>query len=376
MRLVFSDADLVLNGVSYSELPIILEDSGTVAKVATDFLIYYCIVRGRVESKNSWAVYGQAIYDYLSFLDSSGKCYSDFLFNKHHSIIAAYRDWSLRVVNLSPNTVNLRLRVIVKFYEHLMRCGYIEYLPFDLEEVRVPRVSESHTRSIKKTQVITSPNIFLKSRNNNEAFRYLDRLQVERLIKSTVKHSTINTMVRLALQTGLRRSELISFPIGYVFDPSDAPSDANVFKVKLEASEMRLKGNRSRTIFISSLLMKRLWHYRIYDRPKSRSELGELSDQPLFLTKFGEPYSEKTTVFNYVLRRRLGISAGAHILRHTYATYTLYELTMRKTVLDPLLYVRDRLGHASVTTTEKYLHSISELEIEVMERFDYELDRL
>jgi integrase len=39
-----------------------------------------------------------------------------------------------------------------------------------------------------------------------------------------------------------------------------------------------------------------------------------------------------------------------------------------------LLYVRDRLGHASVTTTEKYLHSLSELEDALMNDYQSEID--
>lgn len=61
------------------------------------------------------------------------------------------------------------------------------------------------------------------------------------------------------------------------------------------------------------------------------------------------------------LLNNLGLSfkVTPHTLRHTYATHTLYEMRQRKTQIDPLLYIRDRLGHSSILTTEKYLHYLS-----------------
>jgi integrase len=38
--------------------------------------------------------------------------------------------------------------------------------------------------------------------------------------------------------------------------------------------------------------------------------------------------------------------------------------------------VRDRLGHASVTTTERYLHYLEEVEDDVMTKYQEEIDGL
>ncbi|AJY52995.1 hypothetical protein HSBAA_PA_2520 (plasmid) [Vreelandella sulfidaeris] len=42
----------------------------------------------------------------------------------------------------------------------------------------------------------------------------------------------------------------------------------------------------------------------------------------------------------------------------TNPTHTLYSMMQSKAQTYALLYVRDRLGHASVATTEKYLHCL------------------
>ena len=68
--------------------------------------------------------------------------------------------------------------------------------------------------------------------------------------------------------------------------------------------------------------------------------------------------------------------AHPHMLRHTYATYTLYEMRKRGSSVDPLMYVRDRLGHSSITTTEQYLHYLSLVEDEVVTDFQDEIDHI
>ncbi|MED5066388.1 hypothetical protein T6A38_31955, partial [Pseudomonas aeruginosa] len=46
----------------------------------------------------------------------------------------------------------------------------------------------------------------------------------------------------------------------------------------------------------------------------------------------------------------------------------------RRRVIDPLLYVRDRLGHSSVATTQRYLHLISMIEDDVMGEYQEFID--
>jgi integrase len=45
------------------------------------------------------------------------------------------------------------------------------------------------------------------------------------------------------------------------------------------------------------------------------------------------------------------------MLRHTYGTYELIRMTEKVGESKALLWVRDRMGHSSITTTEKYIHA-------------------
>jgi integrase len=80
-------------------------------------------------------------------------------------------------------------------------------------------------------------------------------------------------------------------------------------------------------------------------------------------------------------RHEVGLRAHPHLLRHTYAVVTLEQLqrehireladmnpaqrtTYEQIFGDPLDWVRRRLGHRSVETTFKYLHTLNELAME------------
>ena len=77
----------------------------------------------------------------------------------------------------------------------------------------------------------------------------------------------------------------------------------------------------------------------------------------------------------------LGLRCHPHLLRHTFAVVTLEQLQRGHLAAlaeqdprqreyytrifgDPLDWVRRRLGHASVVTTQIYLHAVAELEME------------
>jgi integrase len=77
----------------------------------------------------------------------------------------------------------------------------------------------------------------------------------------------------------------------------------------------------------------------------------------------------------------LAVSCHAHLLRHTFAVVTLEQLQRghiaslvdldpaqrghyTRVFGDPLDWIRRRLGHRSVVTTQVYLHALGELEME------------
>ena len=98
----------------------------------------------------------------------------------------------------------------------------------------------------------------------------------------------------------------------------------------------------------------------------------------LILNEIGNPYSRTGVVAVMKgIERRVGFHVRAHMLRHTYGTYTLR--TLRKSASftgEPLLYVRDRMGHSDVQTTAVYLHLINQLEAQLVLAHEDHVDQL
>jgi site-specific recombinase XerD len=112
-----------------------------------------------------------------------------------------------------------------------------------------------------------------------------------------------------------------------------------------------------------------------------------LEPAALWLNKLGLPVMPGTwqSMFSAAndrcQRHDIGLRAHPHLLRHTYAVVTLEQLqrehirelgamnpaqrtTYEQVFGDPLDWVRRPLGHRSVETTFKYLHTLNELEME------------
>ena len=127
------------------------------------------------------------------------------------------------------------------------------------------------------------------------------------------------------------------------------------------------------------MLFRSLWSYslRLRQRRANANTKGE-EYSPLFLTEAGVPYTKDaiTAIFRG-LSRRVGFPVTAHMLRHSYATYLLWSLRKSTTFQgEPLLYVRDRLGHSDVSSTVIYLHLVNSLEGHLVLAHEDEIDML
>jgi site-specific recombinase XerD len=177
-------------------------------------------------------------------------------------------------------------------------------------------------------------------------------------------------MIRLMLQTGLRAGELRSFPASYV---AENDSSSGIHEVRLSARDMNLKNQSEGLIYITNALMSELWKYKVYTRAQRVSP----NTRELFVSRQGNPYSSSffTTLFKKA-SSNLGFAVHAHLLRHTYATHTLQNMRKRTNDGAALMYVRDRLRHASVRTTEIYLHVWSDRADQTLDEYQQHLDEI
>jgi len=163
-------------------------------------------------------------------------------------------------------------------------------------------------------------------------------------------------MVETAINTGLRWGELIALkPRHLDLAAGKLTVEATIVEVSIKNSPtgQRMltkpypKDNEPRTMGLPPELVTQLGTY-IADR---RLKPGDL----LFATREGTPFSRntfRTRVWRPgVTTSGIDFDARVHDLRHAHASWLLAGGSDLKSVMD-------RMGHAQITTTQKYLHTL------------------
>jgi integrase/recombinase XerD len=143
---------------------------------------------------------------------------------------------------------------------------------------------------------------------------------------------------------------------------------------------MKTKGGKPRVLYVSRHLMKDLHHYAVHYRGQ-RASLSKDVHRPLFLNQAGEPFSADGKSLDRIVRligQKAGLKVWTHMLRHTYATHTLVVLQRNRAAnrIEPLVFLQQQLGHASIQTTMAYLHLINEVADDAVLAYDEELNEL
>ncbi len=174
---------------------------------------------------------------------------------------------------------------------------------------------------------------FLKTPKAKEtiAERILDVSDVKGLIKYGVKNDRDRLMLSLMYGCGLRVSEVIGLTWNDLKPHGDG-GKATVFG----------KGSKTRVVLIPDRLWAQIKEFEKYHRV----------NQWVFVSR-NDNKMERSVVHRMIKRacKRSGIDprASAHWLRHSHASHSL-EAGCN------LRLLQQSLGHASVTTTERYLH--------------------
>lgn len=376
MKLVWATADLVVEGRSFAGFPLLISGDGWPMEPAQSFLWHTLITQGTIESKLTWEAYGRRLYDYFSFLAANQLTWDEQ--NKPHglSVVARYREWSLGELGLNPSTVNKRLNLIVQFYDWCKRQGHIAHLPFGMRDVRRPVHHGFLTHVDRSGGTVSKPTVMARERQ--ATIKFLTKDQVMHCLRAKLDpgHALLfNLMVR----TGMRSCEARTFPVQYVFNPRTRRglTAGQMIRVNLEPSDMTIKYGKPRSVDIPWPLMEDMWAYSLHQREIRRKRSG-LRPKPLVLTEIGTEFSTGAVVDAMkAIEGKVGFSVRAHMLRHTYGTYTLAALRKSKSFEgEPLLYVRDRMGHSDVQTTAIYLHLINQMDAQVVLAHEDEMDML
>lgn len=378
MRLVLADKNLKIQGRSFEGFPLLINDDGEAIQPAQNWLWDALGKSGRISSPKTWESYGRAIYDFFCFVLANNYDWRQPQLSGMPSPIEAWRDWSRGTLGLQTSTINQRLRIVVRFYGWAVKKGFIEQVPFDYVEIQTSRHPGFLAHVDASNGMISSPQVLLQQKQ--ETIRFLTKEQIL-VCHQMLSNQTHQLMYELMVRTGLRQMECRTFPDSYVFDPERRKdlTPGQKLRLHLDPRDMEIKNGKPRQIDLPYDLMEKLWIYSVRRR-QGRANNNHDAKEPsnLFLTEGGVPYSKNsiTAIFRS-LSERVGFHVTAHMLRHSYATFLLWSLQKSTTFEgEPLLYVRDRMGHADVTTTAVYLHLINSLEGELVLAHEDEIDQL
>ena len=204
---------------------------------------------------------------------------------------------------LSHKTINYYLFGMRTFIKYLERKRMIVMNPFDIE--LYDRIKDKDVKLLTKEQLT----LFLEYRLDDKS----------------------DLLANILFGTGLRIFELHGLQA----------EDINKEKRSILITG---KGNKKRLVYVMKKQFDMLQDFLVKNK---------ITKGALFLNRFGEPMSLRHLQRLIDTRREKLLPAGfklsPHTLRHQYAT-TLLENGMSVAVVQKLL------GHASLTTTQKYLH--------------------
>ena len=213
---------------------------------------------------------------------------------------------------VEDSTVNRELACLRKMFNKAMDWGYLEKNP-------VARIQ------------------FFSEKNNMKE-RVLTEDEEKRLLNSC--NSVLNPILITALQTGMRRGEILSLRW----------SDVDIDQKEITLSNT--KSGRSRVIPINNELLD-VFYQLLREK---------VSDIWVFLNpRTKEPFKDVKKSFHGACARAGIKNLRFHDLRHTFAS----RLVQRGV---DLITVKDLLGHSSVRITERYTHSNKSLKAEAVGR--------
>lgn len=368
MQLFYTNEEFFYAGRSRPWIPFLCDSEMELLVIPNRYFLYVATVRGRTSSKNTWRTYANHLYEYFAFLEVNSMGWKDITIRE----IAAWRD-SMLDRGCARSTVNQRIRGIQCFYTWTKHEGYLESTPFPVESVRSTRGNSFLAHASADGQRVSASVITLQEPTALPGF-----LTLQNAIKfvDSLSPSTSRLMGYLALLTGMRREEIIGLSYSVVPNPCGMDPKRSV-PVILDAKKTPTKGQKTRTVMVPYALAVAMWNYFCEVWPRlNESHVAKrgVESQRFFLSVYGDPFSIRylNNAFSKASRRS-GIDCHPHLLRHTFATYELLRMTRMEGPTKALLWVRDRMGHSSILTTEIYVHTADLLKSSLVDGYQLEI---
>ena len=244
-----------------------------------------------------------------------------------NDIVRAYLQWIDRQGGRRTSLAR-KLACLRSFFRHLKQAGRLNHSP--AEDIRTPK----QPKHLPKVLTKEDAGLLMASPQGRRSTSLRDRALLETLYS-----------------TGARVSELVALNRQDV-----QPRDGVV--------RLRGKGNKERIVPIGELALQAVRDYLSTDPQKAvEAEPSRSHSLPLFRNGRGGRLTARSVrrIVSRYSRHLTGGPVGPHTLRHSFATHLLDEGA-------DLRAIQEMLGHASLSTTQKYTHVATDQLMAVYDR--------
>jgi len=215
------------------------------------------------------------------------------------------------------STQNQHLAALASFFGYLRQADYLPFDPTrDIEYARTPQ------RLPKAVLTVPEVKKLLQAPDVNTVLGYRDR-----------------TIFEILYSTGMRRQELLNL----TFD--DVDLDGGIIMIR------QGKGGKDRVVPLGKIAAKFLETYLNGIRPELMRYAANPKLKQLFISLRGKALSKNALgemVAKHARRARLKTPVTPHTMRHSCATHMIRNRA-------GIRHVQDMLGHAQLSSTEKYI---------------------
>jgi integrase/recombinase XerD len=329
---------------------------------ANAFLARISVVNGKTRSPKTWRSYAYQFADWIEFCARAGLGWqqvTELDLATYRNILSVERSRHTGRA-LTRDTINYKLSVVTQFYRFAKKKGWIDNVPFGVEETRIPSSGFHSTVIIERDSLrlmVTKEEIDIPSRQDIRRFIASFKSWRDRLIAETM------------WLTGMRCAEVCSLPLEALPEsPVDLEKDTVAVKIVG-------KGQRRRVVLFPVRLLRSLDRWIVMERREFVARVRQ-SANCVFVGRRGKPL--QTAAVNGAFstnRKRTSLRIRPHQFRHAYAVERLAYL-QDVGAPNPLKTVQMELGHAHMSTTERYLHLTDRMRSEVIEGHNSFVDRL
>jgi integrase/recombinase XerD len=314
--------------------------------------LHYLELKGM--SLNTLETYCGILKEYFTWLDEVGLRFYEVTKRDMSSCIRFIQSKAGKKTDKSPRTVNKYLAVIASFYRYYEGVGgYISDNPVTIKDTSVNKRFFIHTVNRNQMDV----NFFRQKETKKKNTRRLFREQIDRLyegIEDIYGDADLvarnRLLFRILYETGIRIGECLGLRINDYSDPCPL-EPIGIIRIRrhqpLYHKDHELK-SQERDIHVSMDLLYAIDKYLCHARPQKDSidtifvNHGRASSGKFMMRSSVEEFFKE-------LSKRMGVKCTPHMLRHTHGT-ELSELGYNS------LYIKYRLGHKSIHSTEIYIH--------------------